>query len=188
MQRHSLLLNKRMNKKGQFTDIFLFMIVAIIVLLVSGLFIYMGLRTQNQLEESMAGMTIGGTTNYTTIVSNTFGDVNVAYSSLYWISIMLIVGMMISIFIGSYLVTTKPIFFVPYIFVIIISLFVSVGISNTYQEVVATPELALTFAGFIGSNFIMFNLPIWVAVIGFTGGVIMFARMKSQEAVAYGYG
>lgn len=180
------------NKRGQFTDIFLFMIVAVIILFVSGLFIYMGIQTQNQLHTSMAGMTLGNTgnaeDNYTIVVDATFGDVNVAYHSLYWISIFLMVGMIISIFLGSYLVTTRPIFFVPYIFIIIIAIFVSVGISNAYQRVVANPELASTFAGFIGANFIMYNLPIWVVVIGFVGGIIMFVRMKSQEAVAYGYG
>ena len=188
MKIRSLLLNKRMNKRGQFTDIFLFMIVAIIVLFISGIFIYMGITTQNKLEETMGGMNTSSGTNYTVYIDNSFGQLNVAYNSLYWISIMLIVGMIISIFLGSYLVTTRPIFFVPYIFIVIIAIFVSVGISNAYQEVVAQPELSSTFAGFIGSNFIMFNLPVWVVVVGFVGGIIMFVRMKSQEAVAYGYG
>ena len=181
-------LNFKMNKRGQFTDLFLFMVVAVIVLFISGLFIYMGIKTQDQLDISMAGMTTGDGTNYTTIVGDTFGNVNVSYSSLYWISILLIVGMMFSIFFGSYMVTTRPIYFVPYIFIVIIAIFVSVGISNAYQEVIAQPDLASTFAGFIGSNFIMFNLPIWITVIGFVGGIIMFVRMKSQEVNAYGYG
>ena len=176
------------NKRGQFTDLFLFMIVTVIILFVSGLFIYLGLRVNDQFDDSLTGLSVGEDVNYTEIKDATFGNVNVAYSSLYWISILLIVGMMISIFVGSYMVTTRPIFFVPYIFIIIIALLVSVGISNAYQEVVQTPELASTFAGFIGSNFIMFNLPVWIVVIGFVGGIIMFIRMKSQEAVAYGYG
>ena len=180
-----------MNNKGQFTDLFLFMIVAVIILFVFGLFIYMGVRVNDQLDESFTGMTIGegeNATNYTTVKDATFGGVNIAYSSLYWLAILIIVGMVISIFIGSYMVTTRPIFFVPYIFVMIIAIFVAVGLSNAYQEVALTPELASTFAGFIGANFILFYLPIWIVVIGFIGGIIMFVRMKSQEAVAYGYG
>ena len=107
----------KLNKKGQFTDLFLFMIMAIIILFISGLFIYMGLRVDNQLDISFTGMQIGGDgENYTDIKDATFGDVNVAYNSLYWISVFLIVGMIIAIFIGSYMVTTRPIFFVPYIF------------------------------------------------------------------------
>jgi heme A synthase len=176
-----------MNKSGQFTDLFLFMIVTLIILFVSGLFIYMGIRVDNQLDESLAGREVGEGVNYTEIKNDTFGDVNIAYSSLYWLSILMIIGMIIAIFIGSYMVTTRPIFFVPYIFIIIIALFVSVGISNAYQEVANTPELVSTFSGFIGSNFIMFNLPVWIVVIGFVGGIIMFIRMKSQEGSQYGY-
>lgn len=177
-----------MNNKGQFTDLFLFMIVALIILFVSGLFIYMGIRVNTQLDASFTGMQIGEDgANYTDIKDATFGDVNIGYNSLYWLTILIIVGMLISIFIGSYMVTTRPIFFVPYIFIVIIAVLVSVGISNAYQTIAENETLAETFAGFIGSNFIMYNLPIWVVVIGFVGGLIMFVRMKSQE-VQYGYG
>lgn len=177
-------------KKGQFTDLFLFMIVALIILIISGLFIYMGLKVDTQLETSFTGMQIGGDgQNYTDIKNDTFGDVNLAYGSLYWISILLIVGMMIAIFVGSYMVTTRPIFFVPYIFVVIIAVIISVGISNAYQSITENPLLQETFAGFIGSNFIMYNLPLWIVVIGFVGGIIMFVRMRSQEMVGgLGYG
>ena len=177
------------NKRGQFTDLFLFMIVAVIMLLVCGLFIYMGIRVSNQLDDSFENQDIGtGNVNYSEVKDNTFGNVNVAYQSLYWIAILLMVAMVISIFIGSYLVTTRPIFFVPYIFIVIIAIIVSVGLSNAYQDIVSNPELSETFAGFVGSNFIMFNLPIWITVIGFVGGIVMFVRMKSQEQGGYGYG
>lgn len=178
------------NKRGQFTDLFVFMIFALILLFVSGLFIYMGLRVDAQLDSSFSGQAIGGSgeVNYSEVKDATFGNVNVAYSSLYWIAILLIIAMVISIFVGSYMVTTRPIFFVPYIFIIIIAIVVSVGLSNAYQDVVENPELASTFANFIGANFIMYNLPMWVAVIGFIGGIIMFVRMKSQEAIGGQYG
>lgn len=176
-----------MNKRGQFTDLFLFMVVALVILFVSGLFIYMGVRVNNQLGDSLKGNEVSENVNYTEIKDATFGKVKIAYKHLYWLSILMIIGMMISIFIGSYMVTTRPVFFVPYIFIVIISILVSVGISNAYQKVATNPTLAETFAGFIGSNFIMFNLPIWMTVTGFVGGMIMFARMKSQGEVQYGY-
>jgi hypothetical protein len=96
--------------------------------------------------------------------------------------------MVISIFIGSYLVTTKPIFFIPYIFIVIIAVIVSVGISNAYEMVINDPTMAETFAGFVGANFIMLKLPIWIAVIGIVGGIIMFVRMGSKENDLYGGG
>lgn len=178
-----------MNKKAQFTDIFIFMIVTIIILFVSGIFIYLGVTVKDQLDESLEGMETGDTVNYTEIIDDAMGDLNSAYSTLYWIAILIIVGMIISIFIGSYMVTTKPIFFVPYIFIVIIATIVSVGISNAYQLVLSEATmLSSTFQGFLGANFIMFYLPVWIVVIGFVGGIIMFVRMKSQGDVPTAFG
>jgi len=94
--------------------------------------------------------------------------------------------MIISIFIGSFLVTTKPVFFIPYIFITIIAVVVSVGISNGYEMVRDNPTLASTFTGMWGANFIMAQLPIWITIISITGGIIMFARMGSRENQIYG--
>ena len=176
-----------MNKKGGFTDLFLFMIVGFIILLFSGVFIYIGLTVTSELHSKMDGMDIGGDKNVTKVIDETMGKTNQSYNSLYWISILLIIGMMLSIFIGSYLVTTKPIFFIPYIFVTIIAIIVSVGISNAYEELISNPTLASTFIKFTGSNFIMLKLPMWIAIIGITGGIIMFARMGKREESIYGY-
>jgi hypothetical protein len=96
------------------------------------------------------------------------------------------VGMVISIFIGSYLVTTKPIFFIPYAFITIIAIVIAVGMSNAYELIIQDPTLASTFAGFVGANFIMAKLPMWIAIIGITGGIIMFIRMGSKENELYG--
>lgn len=176
-----------MNKRGvALTDMFLFMIVALIILFISGMFIYMSGRIKDELHTNLDEQEIGDTVNYTEVIDESMGQVDVAYRLMYWLSILLIIGMMISIFIGSYMVTTRPIFFVPYLFITIIAIIVSVGISNAYQEVISNPTLAETFAGFIGSNFIMIYLPIWITIISFVGGIIMFVRMKSQEYVPYG--
>lgn len=175
------------NRKGQmFTDIFLFMIMAMIILMISGMYIYMGSTVETALKESMPQEQFS--TNVTQVIENTIGMVNTAYATLKWTTIIMIVGMVISIFIGSYLVTTRPIFFVPYIFVVIIGIIVSVGISNAYQELIAEPTLGASFAELIGGNYLMIYLPIWVTAIGFIGGIIMFARMKSQDAMVSPYG
>jgi hypothetical protein len=113
------------------------------------------------------------------------GKVNSAFGSLYWISIFIIIGMILSIFIGSYLVTTKPIFFIPYIFIIIIAVVISVGISNAYEQIALNPILASTFDDFVGANFIMSKLPIWTAIIGFIGAIIMFSMLGSKEETMY---
>lgn len=174
-----------MNKKGGFTDLFIFMIVSFVIILISAIFIYMGGKVETEVSSKLDGQMFGDV-NGTQIVDQTLGKVDQSYQALYWISIFLMVGMILSIFIGSYLVTTKPIFFIPYIFILIIAIIVSVGISNAYEQVIETPMLAETFAGFVGANFIMSKLPIWITIIGIVGGIIMFARMGSKENEIYG--
>ena len=143
-----------MNKNGGMTDIFIFMILAFAILLICGIFIYMGGIANTEIHAQMDGMMFGEA-NGTEIVNETIGVVNETYQALYWISWFLIIGMVLSIFIGSYLVTTKPVFFIPYIFITIIAVVVSVGISNGYEMVRDDPTLATTFASMWGGNFIM---------------------------------
>jgi len=169
------------------TDLFLFMILAFVIVFICGLFIYFGGKAYVEIENSLGGQMFG-TANSTEVIRDTIGVVNQTYQALYWISIMLIVGMIISIFIGSYLVTTKPVFFIPYFFIVIIAVIVSAGLSNAYVQVISEPLLASTFEGFVGANFIMMQLPIWISIIGIVGGIIMFVNMGSRENELYGGG
>lgn len=177
------------NKRGGFTDLFIFMIIAFVLIMMSAIMIYIGNTTETQLQSTIGQMTDlhdGSGNNASVVITNTFGAVNRSYQALYWISIFLIVGMIVGIFIGSYLVTTKPIFFIPYLFITIIAIIVSVPISNSYETLANTPDLASTFAGFTGSNWIMLNLPVWITIIGFVGAIIMFSRMGKREGDYYG--
>lgn len=172
-----------MNKKAGFTDLFIFMIVAFIIVLISGVFIYLGNITKDQLHESMDDMDIGDNTNVSEVIEDTFGGVTTSFKALYWLSILLIFGMIIAIFIGSFMVTTKPIFFIPYLFVVFIAIVVAVPMSNAYELIREDPTLSSTFANFIGSNFILNNLPMIVAIVGITGGIIMFSRMGKKQVI-----
>lgn len=174
-----------MNNQGGMTDLFLFMIFAIAVIFICGIFIYIGGQVTTEVHEKLDNMTFGNE-NTTQVIDDTIGKVNIAYQSLYWIATFLIVAMILAIFIGSYLVTTKPIFFIPYFFILVIAVIVSVGVSNAYEQVISDATMAATFAGFTGANFIMLHLPIWITIIGFVGAIIMYARMGSREQQNFG--
>lgn len=175
------------NKRGGFTDLFIFMIFAVVIVFISVLWIYMGGQAQDQLQDSLGKMDLHDTqgNNASQVIDNTVGETNTSFQALHWITVFLIVGMILSIFIGSYLVTTKPIFFIPYLFITIIAIVVSVPISNTYETLMSNATLSGTFSGFTGANWIMLNLPIWITIIGITGGIIMFARMGRKEERIY---
>ena len=175
------------NKRGGFTDLFLWMIFSLVIIFISVIMIYIGNQTHDHLQDTLGTMDLddGRGNNASQVIDNTMGVVNTSYQSLYWIAIFLIVGMILSIFIGSYLVTTKPIFFIPYIFIVIIAVVVSVPLANSYETVMNNATLSSTFAGFTGANWIMLNMPIWIAIIGITGGIIMFSRMGKREENTY---
>jgi len=181
-------MNLLRDKQGGFTDLFIFMIVAFVIVLFSAVFIYMGVEVYGQLETTLPTTNLvgDGNNNASVVLANTMGKVNTTFEALYWISILLIFGMIIAIFIGSYMVTTKPIFFIPYLFIVILAVVVAVAMSNAYETLSSNATLGSTFANFIGSNFILANLPMIIAIVGFTGGIIMFVRMGKKEELSYG--
>lgn len=174
---------KPMSKRAGFTDIFLFIIFSFIIVVVLGILIYTFNTAETQLQETIGKMDLGDAqgNNASQVITNTIGSANISFTALYWLSVFIIFGMIIGIFIGSYMVTTKPIFFIPYIFIWIIAIVVSVPMSNAYGTLSADPLLASTYSNFIGSNFILNNLPMIVAIVGIVGAIIMFTRMGRRE-------
>jgi hypothetical protein len=173
-----------MNRRGGITDIFLFIIISFVVAMICGIFVYIGDITETRLHESMDDMEFANS-NTSQTIDNTIGKVSDSYESLKWLSFLIIVGMMLSILIGSYLVTTKPIFFIPYIFVSIVAVLLSVTMANAYEVLIKNATLESSFAGFVATNYILLHLPMWVTAISFAGAIIMFSRMGRGNESAY---
>ena len=161
-----------MNNKGQFSSLIILVVFAFIFIVVSALFIYIGITTKNKLTEELSPLDTEDF-NYTEIIDETMGETSRAYNSLYWGSIVIIIGMVLGIFIGSWLVGVHPLWFAPWIIVVFVVFTVSVIISNAYETIQATPELASVFSNFVGANFIMGYLPVWIIVIGFVQLIVM---------------
>ena len=162
-------------------DLMMFGIFTLILVVVSGIFIFVGITVKDELHENMDNLS-HDSVNYTEIIDSTMGKVDEGYKVLYWGALLIIIGMIISIFVGAYFVPSHPIMFIPYIFIVIISIIIAVAISNSYFTMLdVSPELAEVFNGFLGANYILWYLPMWVTVIGFIGGIIMFIRYKSME-------
>ncbi len=182
-------LKRLKDKRGAFTDLFVLMIFSVVIIIVSVIMIFVVGEANTKLQEELGGKDLHDTmgNNASVVIDNTVGKTSTSFQALHWITVFLIVGMIISIFIGSYLVTTKPVFFIGYIFITIIAVVISVPISNTYETLMSDATLSSTFAGFTGANWIMLNLPIWITIIGIGGAIVMFSRMgKKEENVYYG--
>jgi uncharacterized protein YacL len=162
------------------------MIVAVILVITSGIFFYVGQTTSNALHKQLDPMSTAEL-NYTQIISNTIDKVPASYEVLKWGSIVLIVGMILSIFISSYLVTSKPIFFVPYIIFVFMAVILAVIMANAYDEILnSSNDLAITLQSFVGTNLMLLYLPMITGAVGVIGGIIMFASYKlGQEQSVY---
>jgi len=179
---------KTMNKKGGFTDLFIFMIILFVMMLFLGVFGYIIFEVQDELTEKLPTMDWSNSTNATQIINDSIGKSNSSFTTLYWLSGLIIFGMILSIFMGSYLVTTKPVFFIPYIFVVIIAVIVSVPISNAYEELAQNAILSSSFSNFAIGNWFLSQLPIIISVVGILGGIIMFSMIGRRESATSYYG
>jgi len=180
-----------MNRKAGASDLFIALILAFTISVILVMLTFMAGTVESELLElapTLQGSTSGGE-NMTEVVQNTIGAVTNAYESLKWISVMLIVGLFLSVVIHSFLVNTKPVFWVSYFLVWMLAYIVAVPISNAYETLMQNKELASTFAGFVGQNFIMLHLPTWILVIGFVSGIVLFlnfVRVKSDGGGSFG--
>ena len=172
------------NKKGNATQLFVFLVVAFVLVIAVVIMYFVATTTYTELlsKADVIQTALGDSgENATDVINNTFGKVPNAYQSLKWITVMLIFGMMLSILVTSFLVRTRPVYFIAYLFLWVIAIIVSVPISNTYEVIYQTPTLAEAFSGFWGQTYIFLNLPIWIAVIGALAGIVMFVNMVRQS-------
>jgi len=164
-----------MKRKASILDLAIFLILAFIIVIFFGIWIY----GFNQITDTLGGMDqpLGMiNTTIAEVSEDTFGRVNTAQTTgVHILAFVMIFSMALSILLSNFLVKVHPAFFILYIFITISVIMASVYISNYYEELLQNPVLGSTFLAFRGATFIMLNLPIWIAVIGMIGAVFLFA-------------
>jgi len=159
--------------QGLIASLFIFMIFAFIIVLVSVLFVYMG----DRVETALKGVDVKTSQNWTEIVENSMGGVNRAYDTLHWLTTFVILGYVLAIFIGCFFSKEHPVMFIIYIFISVIAVIISVPIANSYYTLYLNTELNPTFLGFESASYILFHLPTFMIVLGLVGGTIMVTRI-----------
>jgi len=160
-----------MNKKGSIMDIIIWIIIAFILILLLGVWMYgHNLITITLMEAGIENDLI----NITSATEDTFGQVNDAMQVFHFLAFGVIFAMAISIFISNYLIKANPVFFIIYLFIAVVAVIFSALISNAYEGLMVDPTIGSTLSGFGGASFIMLNLPLWTAVIGIVGAIFLF--------------
>jgi hypothetical protein len=163
------------NKKGQgiIASLFIFMIFAFIIVLVSVIFVYIG----NTTEQHLKTLNPQTQSNWTEIVDMSIGKVNESYQTLNWLTAFIIVGYMLALLIGCVFANEHPVVFVLYLFISIIAIIVSVPISNAYFNLYNDSTLNPTFLGFPQSSYLLFHLPTIMTVLTLLGSTIITIRL-----------
>ena len=164
--------NKKAVVGEMIAQIFLFMIFAFIIVIVSVIFVYIGNTTETRLKS----MDVTVVDNWNETVDIGIGGVNNAYGTLNWLTTFIILGYAMAILIGCFFSKEHPIVFFVYLFISIIAIIVSVPIANGYYNLYLNTELNPTFLGFNSSSYILFHLPVFMTVLALMGATIMSIR------------
>lgn len=111
--------------------------------------------------------------NLTDAVQKTIVPVNAAMSQLHWIAFAILFSLAFIVILECYFVRSNPVFFFIHILVIILGIIGSIYISNYYETLMTTGILAPTIMGFKAASNLVLYLPLWVAVIGIVGLIVM---------------
>lgn len=172
-----------MNKSAQTTAILTFIIAGIVMVLFFAGWIYMF----NQMTTVMQGITTStNQVNITDAVSKTIAPVNNAMNGLHTISIAILLGLILGMFIEAYYVRKHPILFVVHFLIVSLAVTASIYISNQYEILTQNPLLGTNISAFTGVGFIMQYLPLITTVIGFIGLILMFIAISRDPEYSRG--
>lgn len=88
----------------------------------------------------------------------------------------LFIGLVLALIISGWFIGGNPIFMVIYFLVVVMGVVFSTVLSNTWETTTQSSIFGTTITHFPLTNNLMSNLPVYIAVIGFLGIVVMFAK------------
>lgn len=182
---------KKTDKKGIATaNIFLFIILAFIAVIVLGIFLY----TYNAITTSFSdsGVEMAGQVNLTNATQSTIGKINTAMlNQANVISIIFLFAMVFAMFIVAYLTRDKSpaIFFVLDILIIIFAYILAVYISNAYETVLnSLPFQSIFISNLNLASTFLFQLPKITLIVGVIVMIISYSAIpKTKEEEVAGY-
>lgn len=175
---------RKPNKKGAVTDIFVFIILSFVVGVVCIMFYMISNITLDELNENAPSVqrSLSDGNNFTEIIKDTYQAYPRSLESLKWITVMLLVGLALGVMLSGYLViNVNKGFFILHIMIIILAVVIAVPLSNTYEILSEDATLSPYFSGFVGLGYIMNNLPSWTVVIGVLSSIIMLVGVIRSE-------
>ena len=162
-----------MNKKGELMDVIIWTVMAFVIVLFFGMWIYsMGLVNDAFTSMDIPIGTQGD--NISSIAEDTFGKYNSSLSLLHTLAITIMFSMILVIFVSNYFKKEHPVFYIAYVLVTVVGIILSVLLSNYYETLLSNSILSQTLLEFTAGSFILLHLPKFTIVIGLLGALFLF--------------
>ena len=162
-----------MRMKGTAIDIF----TGIIVLFAFGVGIVVLLYVLNQMTTQFEAAGVLGNASITTMQQGE--DALLAFNTGF---IFLMIGFIAMAVLLAFFVDTHPAFLIISIILMIILVPVAAILTNTFRDIVTSPQLASTSAQFDIMLQVMNNLPLFMAIGGFLVIIVLYGKMRSGGA------
>lgn len=117
-----------------------------------------------------------------------FGQFNAGVQNLKIVGICMIVGMILTMFLTSFIAKAHPVFKAGYVLVLILAVILAIVLSMYYQQMKTDPTLAEAFGDDKMGDFLMNSLPVWVTIIGFVNCILLFSGINKDEGMGGGIG
>ncbi len=163
---------KLKNKKGDVTDMLIFLIVVFILFV--GFFIFAFVVPQISDGLSSAGMGDSDEGENAINQLSRFGTVTIQRGVF-----LLFVGLIISTMVTSFFSRTHPIFLFLYIIVLGVTVFLGVYLGRAYQQMTETAIFADTLASQTFMNIVMSNIITIVIGVGALSMIIVFSKFTT---------
>jgi len=177
----------RRSKKGQspLTGLFTWIAVSFATVLIIAVFLYGMDQITTGLRD--VGSIPGSNINFTTIVDQTIGQLNLALGQLRFFAVLLIFGMGMSILISNFIIKANPVFFWGYSLIVAIAIYLSIQVTIAYNSLLDSGLVIETaLLSMRGANFMMQSLPVWVTIIGFGGAIFLFMGIRRDAGLGGG--
>lgn len=160
-----------MNNKGELTDVMVWMITMFILAIGFFVIIFIvpsitgGLNTAGLNSTVDTRNAINSLDNFTNVINNGF--------------LILFVGLIISVFISSFMVRTHPIFLFLYIVFLVITLLIGIYLGNAYYQLEQIPIFAAalqkaSFLHIVMNNIVEITLAVFIVSL-----IIVFSKFST---------
>jgi len=165
------------------SDLFIIIVVALVFILFFAAWIF----AHGVLTDTLIAIPSTARINISEAAEMTIGQVDDALPIWYWAVGLIFIALFLSSLISNLFVKAHPVFFIAYILIVIVAIIFSVIISNAYEvTLLQTAIFDDQLPRFTIANFMFLNLPIWVTVFGFLGGIMLFMGLIRDEGAGGG--